>query len=118
MAGRVKQELRVDTRVPIRILVEYEDLDDFLSDYSSNVSLGGMFVSTDEPLDIGTRFRLRFRIPERPKAVETYGEVRWVNAPGDPLNSGMGIAFDELTPMDKRAVEEWLRASEANEPKS
>lgn len=111
MGGRLKTvEQRVHTRIPIRVLVEYQRLDDFLADYTANVSLGGMFIATRQPLDLGTRFRLRFRIPDRPRPVETYGEVRWVVRPGEGPEPGMGIRFDDLAPTDRRAVDEWLEA--------
>ena len=110
MVARLKTiEQRAETRIPIRILVEYERLDDFLADYTANVSLGGMFIQTPSPLDVGTRFRLRLRIPGRARPVETYGEVRWRVRTDDGPTAGMGIAFDVLMPGDLRAVEHWLR---------
>jgi uncharacterized protein (TIGR02266 family) len=117
VTGRSTIEQRVQSRVPIRVKVEYERLDDFLDDYTANVSLGGMFVRTAEPLPEGTRFRLRFRVPGRDRPVETFGTVRWTVAPGAPhgLEAGMGIRFDELAPSDKRAVERWLDEVEAAE---
>ncbi len=101
-------EKRITSRVPIRVLVEYTSIDDFLADYTSNVSLGGMFIGTDQPLPIGTRFRLRFRLPERAKTVETFGEVRWVIPVGESTDAGMGIRFDELAPTDQKAIELFL----------
>lgn len=100
-------EKRTAERVFARVQVEYETLDDFLEDYCSNLSLGGMFIETTQPMPINTRFRLRFRIPGRQRTVDTRAIVRWVNDEGS-LNQGMGVAFDELAPDDKRAVEEWL----------
>lgn len=115
MASRSSVEKRVSTRVPIRVLVEYKSIDDFLADYSSNLSLGGMFIGTDQPLDLGTRFRLRFRLPSRSKVVETFGVVRWVVPDDGTPNTvpGMGIQFEDLGSTDKRSVErllaEWAR---------
>jgi hypothetical protein len=64
-------------------------------------------------LPVGSRIRLRFRLPQREEPVETFGEVRWVVQPGDPagLASGMGVQFDELSPPDRRDVERWLAAA-------
>ena len=97
-------------RVPIRVLVEYESVEDFLIDYTANMSIGGMFIQTRNPLPIGTRFRLRFRIPGRAKAVETLAEVRWVLKPEEagPMKPGMGVQFEELTNDDRSAVESML----------
>jgi uncharacterized protein (TIGR02266 family) len=112
MADRsTRIEQRVATRIPIRVKVEYTQLSDFLDDYASNLSLGGMFLQSDDPLPVGTRFRLRFRVPGESKSVETYGIVRWVipaaNA-NDP-SSGMGIQFDDLKPTDQASIDRWMQ---------
>lgn len=109
MAKKTTQlEQRVETRVPIRMRVEYENLSDFLDDYTSNLSLGGMYVHSQNPLALGTRFRLRFRLPNREKPIETYGIVRWVNEETSQQPAGMGIQFDELKPSDQKSIEMWL----------
>ena len=70
-------ERRFERRLPIRITVEYEDTEDFLTDYTANLSIGGMFIETDEPLAMGARFRLRFSVPDRDEPIDTVAEVRW-----------------------------------------
>ena len=102
-------------RVPLRIKVEYERLDDFLDDYTANMSMGGMFVRSEQPLPIDTTFRLRFRLPARSSLIEATAKVQWVVEPGDPtgLEAGMGIQFDGLAASDERAIERWLRQYEA-----
>ena len=102
---------RRDTRrLPIKVLVEYECMQDFLTDYTANVSIGGMFIKTDSPLELGTRFRLRFRLPEREQPIDITAVVRWKLSPEDagPMNAGMGICFEELSVADKAAVDELL----------
>ena len=91
----------------LKVKVEYESVEDFLLDYTSNLSMGGMFIKTDRPLQVGARFRLRFQITGRATPVETYAEVKWV-VNEEHLNSGMGVAFDTLSPADERAVKRWL----------
>ena len=41
---------RATRRLPIRVEVEYSTTEDFLLDYTANVSLGGVFIVTDTPL--------------------------------------------------------------------
>lgn len=103
-------ERRIQRRLPIRITVEYSDLEDFLTDYTSNLSIGGMFIETEEPLGVGTRFRLRFSVPNRSTPIDTIAEVRWAQArvAGSPLSPGMGVRFQELAPADGEAVQEML----------
>ena len=106
-------EQRVETRIPIRVRVEYTSMADFIDDYTSNISLGGMFVHSANPLAIGTRFKLRFRLPGREKPIETYAFVRWVadEKQAGKEHCGMGIQFDDLRPSDQRFIENWLNHS-------
>ena len=120
--GAALEELehRVTKRLPIRVLVEYECLEDFLIDYTANVSVGGMFIQTDDPLPVGTRFRLRFKVPEHERVIETFGEVRWSVPPAEagPMRPGMGIQFDDLKPSDLTLVEALLVAWDTVEPET
>ena len=110
MSGPLSIERRTNRRLPIRVLVEYESTEDFLFDYTANISIGGMFIRTNEPLEMGTRFRMRFRLPDRKKLIETYAVVRWVVSPADPgmMEPGMGVQFDDLAPKDFRDVQELI----------
>jgi type IV pilus assembly protein PilZ len=110
MSGPLSIERRTNRRLPIRVMVEYETTEDFLIDYTANVSIGGMFIRTDQPLEMGTRFRIRFRLPDRKKPIETYAVVRWVVSPADPglMQPGMGVQFDELSPKDLRDVQDLI----------
>jgi uncharacterized protein (TIGR02266 family) len=101
---------RYQRRLPVRINVEYEDTADFLTDYTANVSIGGMFIETEEPLAVGTHFRLRFTVPSRVKPIDTIAEVRWAQprTQRSTLNPGMGVRFQELSNADFDAVQEML----------
>lgn len=99
-------ERRIHTRHDIRLHVAYGSVDEFLSDWTSNVSIGGMFLRTAEPKPVGTRFRLRFQIPEHEHTIEAQGEVCWV-IPGNttpPPHPGMGIRFTDVEPDDQAAI--------------
>lgn len=97
-------------RVPIRVRVEYQQVDDFLADYACNLSLGGMFIQTERPLPAGTRFRLRLLLPEPHEPIETYAEVRWVADTVDG-ERGMGVRFDTLSRTARQQVERLLSAT-------
>ncbi len=110
MSGPSDSDKRAAERLPIRMLVEYESSEDFLIDYTANMSIGGMFIQTSNPLEVGTRFRLRFRIPGRDEPVDTVGEVCWVLSPEEAgcMQPGMGVRFEELAQQDRLAVESML----------
>jgi type IV pilus assembly protein PilZ len=114
VSGPTDSDKRNTERLPIRMLVEYESSEDFLIDYTANMSIGGMFIQTSNPLEVGTRFRLRFRIPGRDEPVDTVGEVCWVLTQEEAgcMQPGMGVRFEELAGIDRDAVESMLEAWE------
>jgi len=103
-------ERRQSRRLPINVLVEYEDRQDFLTDYTANMDIGGMFIKTSTPLEMGTRFRLRFKVSGRDKPIYTVAVVRWNLHPSEagPLNAGMGVQFERLGQSDEAAVQSML----------
>lgn len=110
-------EARRAPRFRCRVMVEYECVKDFLVDYCANMSVGGMFIQTDHPLEPGTRFRLRFKIPDHEELIETTGEVRWAvgaDAAGK-MTPGMGIRFEDLDDTAAAAVDQWLTSWGAEE---
>ena len=93
-------------RVPVRMLVEYADKRDFVTDYTANMNLGGMFIRTEAPLALGTRFQLRFQVQGRAEPIDTTATVRWSQpaTSGGALYAGMGVQFDALSEADEDAV--------------
>jgi type IV pilus assembly protein PilZ len=92
---------RHEHRAPIELKVEYKRLNTFFYDYTKNISKGGTFIKTERPLDIGTMFVFKLRVPGTSAPIELRGEVRWVVRAGDPIppsqleapGTGMGIRF-------------------------
>jgi type IV pilus assembly protein PilZ len=93
---------RQQLRAPIELRVEYQRLNRFFYDYTKNISMGGTFVKTNKPLDVGTRFIFKLKIPTLPEPLQLLGEVHWILHEGEvregegPHGSdepGMGIRF-------------------------
>ena len=85
-------------RVPLSLLIQYrfDTLEDFLSEYSTDISIGGMFIRTDKPKDEGTLVYLQFYLRDGAKLIEGLGRVVRVNSPDLPDGAaaeGMGIEF-------------------------
>lgn len=91
---------RTDPRFDRRIEVEISAGSARQTASTRNISLGGMFVETLDPLAPHTQVVVRFRVPTQNEAIEISGEVRWLEK-GSPT-SGMGIRFSGL-----RAREVW-----------
>lgn len=88
-------------RTPLNVLVQFrfDTFDEFLAEYSVNISPSGIFVKTDEPREEGAVIYLQFALKDGSKLIEGMGRVVRVNPPsaankGDPKRpAGMGIEF-------------------------
>lgn len=70
--------------------------------YSRDVSVGGIFVGTQEPLRMGTRLNIRFNLDDNGPAVVAVGEINFAVE-----KLGMGIRFVELSPEDRQRIESY-----------
>jgi uncharacterized protein (TIGR02266 family) len=99
---------RQHDRIDVSWDVDCETEDTFLYASIRNVSELGIFVMTQEPLEIGTRLMLRFSPPgAEGTAFDLEGTVQWVNpvrALSENRNPGMGILFVNITPDDRERL--------------
>jgi uncharacterized protein (TIGR02266 family) len=77
---------------------------------TGNISLGGLFVETTEPVPLQTRVQIRFRIPTQPEPIEVSGEVRWVDPGGPDQPAGLGIRFQGLRAREVWALNRFFQA--------
>lgn len=97
-------ERRVYDRAPLNLLVQFRlnDLEEFMREYAANISMGGMFIRTQEPHSEGAFIYLQFRLKDGQKLIEGLGKVVHVNPPTH-AQSGMGVEFVNLD-ADSRAL--------------
>jgi uncharacterized protein (TIGR02266 family) len=89
-------EKRRHPRTPLNVLVQFrfDSFDDFLAEYSLNISPGGIFIRTEQPREEGAVIYLQFSLKDGSRLIEGMGRVVRVNPPGDPKRpAGMGIEF-------------------------
>lgn len=89
-------ERRRELRAPIELRLEYKQLNAFFADYARNISHGGTFVRTDQPLPVGTEFLFELGIPHLPEPLKLRGRVQWIISADDvpqDAEPGMGIGF-------------------------
>jgi uncharacterized protein (TIGR02266 family) len=74
-------------------------------EYCANLSRGGAFIRTSDPLSPGRRVLVEIHMPDG-EPVEAVGRVAWsktvLTSSGDPEDSGVGVEFlgsekDQLT---------------------
>ena len=87
-------------RVGIILEVHYRNEGQFLVSYCTNLSRGGLFVSTRSPEPIGTELVLSLRVPGRPDPVSLRARVRWSRTEDDESGpAGMGLSFADVDSM-------------------
>lgn len=87
---------REHQRAPLRLLVQFRfhSFEDFLEEYSGNISAGGVFIETEEPYEEGAVIFLQFKLEDGETLIEGMGRVVRVLEPeGENAKSGMGVEF-------------------------
>lgn len=87
-------ERRRQSREPVTLVVDYEGVDDLVSDYTENLSTGGTFVHTHREFRVGTEVNLILSFPGLIKPIALQGMVRWTKS-GDDDERGVGIEFED-----------------------
>lgn len=103
--GRPQGETRKEERKPVRVFITFRTIDQFFSEIGTNLSLGGVFVKSDNPLPVGTEIKISFNIPQFGCYVESAGVV--VHN-GTQENPGMGIKFKNLSDRAKKILQDVL----------
>ena len=106
-------ERRKHLRVPTRILIQYRSADAFFTDYIQNISRGGIFVPTHDPLPQDTHLEIAFALPDCDCLITTRGTVihsvcQESNSHAGP--SGMGIQFRALSEADQQLIDAYIDA--------
>jgi Tfp pilus assembly protein PilZ len=109
----LKDERRKDEKVEIKVRVEF---DEEHWGVTESLSMGGAFVLTTNPMDLGEEFLLRIHIPDGREAAEGECKVVWTNKYGKESNNlrrGMGIKFLNLQDENRIRIEEFIKAFKA-----
>jgi len=116
-------------RYSARLLVNYgPDQRCLLTDHSINLSTGGLFLETEQPLELDATLKLEFLLPNSEQRLSCSARVAWTNHPEllqrPELPAGMGLQFIDLTSADMEILRDYIKASNltpvhvpfANEP--
>ena len=107
-------ERRSSVRIKTDVRIYYSAFQSkLLSDYSVDLSTGGLFLITNYPFDVVDNLTLKFTIPgPEEKTVSCKAKVAWVNnetnrrKPEYPL--GVGLKFVDLSQEDLLSIEGFL----------
>jgi len=69
------------------------------------VSLGGMFIETENPLPLGSAIIVRFNLGKNDRVVRAAATVAY-----HVERLGMGVMFTEIDPSDRDAIQEYIQS--------
>ena len=98
---------------PVKLKIKFKsaNLDQFIKRYSVDVSRGGIFVRTKNPLEVGTKLRFEFLLQDASPLIVGEGTVVWIREydPGrKKVAPGMGVRFDQLSPESEEVLQKIL----------
>jgi uncharacterized protein (TIGR02266 family) len=108
-----KTDARKFPRSEILLKVEYPGYEDFLHDYTENISKGGTFVYSERDWAVGDRLRLTLSFPGLLRPIQVRGEVAWLRQSPD-RGIGVRFLFDE-NPESEQRLTDLVRAIERGE---
>jgi uncharacterized protein (TIGR02266 family) len=99
--------------ITLRIKFKSASLDEFVARYGADVSAGGIFIRTRQPLAVGSLLRFDFSLTDGSHLMAGMGTVVWIREP-DPSRAGsipgMGLRFDQLAPESQQNHQQILAA--------
>ncbi|EAT17196.1 PilZ domain-containing protein [Desulfuromonas acetoxidans] len=109
---------RAKLRAPLMIKrIRLDDGEKAFFGYSTNLSCSGLFISTVNPADPGSRFQIEIPLPEPiNRDVRCQCETVWKRSysPKSPYEPGMGLRFIDLSEEDKQEIDTWAKAQQAD----
>jgi uncharacterized protein (TIGR02266 family) len=70
-----------------------------------NLSHGGIAIRTTSPLDLGSKIKVRFRLPGSKRDIDAEGRVAWSDR-----RVGMGVQFEKVDPASQALVDNFVDA--------
>ena len=104
------EKARRANRLQHELLVAYRSMDGFITDWAVNISRGGMFINTRNPLAVGTTVRLIISLPDTAFPFDLTGRVTRVAEFNNPANQvpGMGIEFVDVDDEKRARIERFV----------
>jgi len=113
MRSSAQLERRRFERAPITTQVEFELTNSSsgpsrVRRHMANVSSGGLFITTEEPIRAGTRMVVRFELPGNKHRVIAVSRVAYVRK-----GLGLGVEFVSLDDEDREEIETYIASLRA-----
>ena len=88
------KEKRKEERISKKVKSEVHSLEGMTFSTSEDLSSGGIFITTPDPIMVGSEMSLSLYIPNEKEPLNIKGVVRWMVDDSDTVSkAGMGIEF-------------------------
>ncbi|MEM1183193.1 MAG: TIGR02266 family protein, partial [Acidobacteriota bacterium] len=89
-----------------RVTLRFERFASFVEEYSSNISLGGVFIKTHKARPVGTEIHFEFKLVDGFRLLHGQGQVVWVRLKdhSDGAPAGMGVRFTAIDESGRQLV--------------
>ena len=116
---KVEKKLRLPLRrkrYQAEIKVQYGENDAAsLIGYSIDISSGGFFIKTENPLEVSESLALRFSLTSDIKEIICSANVAWVNSPQKQIKldwpPGMGVQFVDISLGELHAIRNFIESN-------
>ena len=103
-------ERRQHQRIPVGVAVDFESEHNFFAGVTCDISEGGLFVASDEPLDVGDEVELNLMLPGDLEVVAR-GAVRWTLR-REGADAGYGVQFTSIDERSLAAIRQFVQERE------
>jgi uncharacterized protein (TIGR02266 family) len=116
--GKSGEHLRTQPRTPLSLLVQYRfhPYEDYLYEYTGDISPGGVFLRTEAFQPVGTTVYLQFSLRDGSFLIEAVGRVARITRPGKGENPGMGVQFTKMEDQAQKKLERLCLALKPSAP--
>jgi type IV pilus assembly protein PilZ len=102
---------RIEERLNASLQVSYNSYQEFVTEYTKNVSRGGIFINTKRHHEIGQVVELSLNVPGMDKPLIIKGEVIHIRTRNvRDENAGVGVKFLDIDPESRMAVIEFMKS--------
>ncbi|UCH23781.1 MAG: PilZ domain-containing protein [Deltaproteobacteria bacterium] len=97
---------RESARTPCFLAVDYQAEDSKHTKHILDISTGGVFIETIEPIAVGQEITLNFAFPESQEPLKVSGKIIWRNP------KGIGVKFTGITDQQVDRIKKYIAQKE------
>lgn len=111
-----EEDKRSEERINATLKVSYDNYNKFITEYTKNVSKGGIFINTKRPHEVNEIVDLSLIVPEIDRPLIIKGEVVHIKIQDVPdEDAGVGVKFIEMNPASRKALIDFMKTHNNSE---